>query len=270
MLIERCTHAASTDWIALRRVLWPDATASEHDIETAAILDCAGDSIAFLARAGCRPAVGFAEATLRRDYVNGCTSSPVAFLEGIYVSPDWRKRGVARLLCRAVEKWAFRRGCSELASDTDLLNTASQLMHVALGFAETERVVFFRKSLTQEPTQIHRPANKRLRPRRGRTAYCRACRAPPFAWSRQLSRRQFATCNAAVWTRITSRRVNSGVARRRWQWATHRRQEAPRVPRERVRPGPAVHRGRRWQKRPPHPHAARTRRDSHVSVASGA
>ncbi len=149
MLIERCTHTELADWIALRRVLWPDATASEHDTETAAILAGVDDSIAFLVRADGRTAVGFAEATLRCDHVNGCTSSPVAFLEGIYVSTDWRKRGVARLLRRAVEDWALGRGCSELASDTDLLNAASQLTHVALGFAETERVVFFRKFLTR-------------------------------------------------------------------------------------------------------------------------
>jgi aminoglycoside 6'-N-acetyltransferase I len=147
MFIELCTRAVLTDWITLRQALWPDDTAKEHDLETAALLDRAADAIAFLARADNKAAVGFAEATLRRDNVNGCTSTPVAFLEGVYVNPDWRKRGVARLLCRAVEDWAIRLGCSELASDTDLLNTASQLMHVALGFAETERVVFFRRPL---------------------------------------------------------------------------------------------------------------------------
>jgi GNAT superfamily N-acetyltransferase len=79
--------------------------------------------------------------------VNGCTTYPVAFLEGIYVDPDWRKRGIARLLCRAVEYWATDLGCSELASDTDLKNTDSQRMHTALDFEETERIVFYRKQL---------------------------------------------------------------------------------------------------------------------------
>jgi aminoglycoside 6'-N-acetyltransferase I len=71
----------------------------------------------------------------------------VAFLEGIFVEPEHRNRGLARLLCRAVETWARRLRCSEFASDVLLENTASQGMHKALGFEETERVVYFRKPL---------------------------------------------------------------------------------------------------------------------------
>jgi aminoglycoside 6'-N-acetyltransferase I len=79
--------------------------------------------------------------------VNGCITSPVAFLEGIYVRPEHRNRGVARLLVQAVENWATELGCSEFASDTELHNFSSQRMHVALGFDETERVVYYRKRL---------------------------------------------------------------------------------------------------------------------------
>ena len=41
--------------------------------------------------------------------------------------------------------WAQAQGCDELASDALLDNETSQAMHRALGFEETERVVFFRK-----------------------------------------------------------------------------------------------------------------------------
>ncbi len=91
--------------------------------------------------------VGFAEVALRRDYVNGCDTSPVAFLEGIYVAPDHRRDGAARALITAVEAWGRAQGCSELASDADLANLDSQRMHAAVGFEETERVVYFRKAL---------------------------------------------------------------------------------------------------------------------------
>ncbi|EBL5154416.1 GNAT family N-acetyltransferase [Salmonella enterica subsp. enterica serovar Dublin] len=43
-------------------------------------------------------AIGFADASIRHDYVNGCDSSPVAFLEGIFVLPSFRQRGVAKQL----------------------------------------------------------------------------------------------------------------------------------------------------------------------------
>jgi len=91
--------------------------------------------------------LGFTEASLRTDHVNGTASSPVAFLEGLYVEPGARRRGVARALVRAVISWAMERSCIELASDTQLENTWSQAVHARLGFEETERVVYFRMAL---------------------------------------------------------------------------------------------------------------------------
>lgn len=147
MRIERCTAQTLGDWAALRQALWPQDTEREHRAEAEALLGQPERAVAFLARTAGGRAAGFAEATLRRDYVNGCVTSPVAFLEGIYVRPDDRNRGVARLLCEAVEAWAVERGCAEFASDVELHNTGSQRMHVALGFEETERVVYYRKPL---------------------------------------------------------------------------------------------------------------------------
>ena len=90
---------------------------------------------------------GLAEASIRHDYVNGASTSPVAFLEGIYVEPKARQMGLARALIEAVSAWAVNQGISELASDANVSNTLSHTMHMALGFEETERVVFFRKNI---------------------------------------------------------------------------------------------------------------------------
>lgn len=92
-------------------------------------------------------AIGFVEASLRHDYVNGTDSSPVAFLEGIYVIPRARRQGVAKALVAEVERWAAAAGCSEFASDAPLENAESHAMHAALGFTESERVVYFKKAL---------------------------------------------------------------------------------------------------------------------------
>jgi aminoglycoside 6'-N-acetyltransferase I len=127
--------------------LWPETTSQEHRSEVEALMGQPQRAIAFLARTAEGSAIGFAEAMLRHDYVNGCATSPVAFLEGIYVHPDHRRLGAARLLCEAVQDWGAGLGCSELASDADLGNLGSQRMHMALGFEETERVVYFRKAL---------------------------------------------------------------------------------------------------------------------------
>jgi aminoglycoside 6'-N-acetyltransferase I len=145
--IEPCTLQSLEEWAALRHALWPEAPVQEHRSEAQAMLWEQKKAAAFLVRLPDGTAAGFAEAALRHDYVNGCSTSPVAFLEGIYVEPAHRNRGLARLLCRTVETWARRLGCREFASDVLLENTASQSMHKALGFEETERVVYYRKPL---------------------------------------------------------------------------------------------------------------------------
>jgi aminoglycoside 6'-N-acetyltransferase I len=146
MRIEACTVEMLDEWVVLRLALWPEGGVQDHRDEAVEILE-REDETAYIARDEDGVAIGLAEAALRHDYVNGCDTSPVGFLEGIYVKPENRKRGVARALCRAVEAWAAGHGCLEFASDAGLLNTGSQQMHEALGFEETERVVYYRKLL---------------------------------------------------------------------------------------------------------------------------
>jgi GNAT superfamily N-acetyltransferase len=123
------------------------AIKANHNMESIIEIATIGEAVAFIARNAANEAVGFAEATLRHDYVNGCSSSPVLFLEGIYVRPVVRRKGIARSLCNAVADWGKSLGCVEFGSDAPLENSASHALHTALGFEETQRVVFFRKPL---------------------------------------------------------------------------------------------------------------------------
>jgi aminoglycoside 6'-N-acetyltransferase I len=146
--IDVVNHRHMAQWLPLRHALWPDTSRAEHASEAAALLR-AKDQLALLATVDGEPA-GFAEAALRRSYVNGCDTlpgEPVAFLEGIYVASAWRRRGIARALCDHVADWARALGVTELASDALIDNHDSHAMHRALGFAETQRVVFFRRTL---------------------------------------------------------------------------------------------------------------------------
>ena len=132
-------------WLALRSALWPDVSEAEH-------LSGMADALArgHYVRLAVTPrgsAVGLVEASKRADYVNGTSSSPVAFLEGLYVVPASRRQGVARALVQSVVQWALAEGCSELASDSLLDNSVAHAAHLALGFEETERVVYFRRGL---------------------------------------------------------------------------------------------------------------------------
>lgn len=106
MKIERCSIAARHDLVRLRRMLWPESTTQDHLSELTDRFHAGESGMAvFIARTDAGEAAGFAEATLRHDPVNGCNTSPVLFLEGIFVLPDHRRRGVAKSLCEAVEAW---------------------------------------------------------------------------------------------------------------------------------------------------------------------
>ncbi len=148
MLVRVATDRDVEDWVGLRTALWPHHTAEEHRAEIGALL--ARNSNRELALVSIEEAIGtlgFAEAALRHDYVNGCETSPVVFLEGIYVRPDSRRTGIARALCLVAEAWGRTQGRSEFASDALIENHASHAFHQAVGFEETERVVYFRKRL---------------------------------------------------------------------------------------------------------------------------
>lgn len=147
--IERCVSTEQAGWLALRAALWPHCPREEHLAEMASFLSQPAKYVNFVAYAPAYVPVGLAEASVRTDYVNGTSAAgPVGFLEGLYVRPEKRRSGIGRALVSAVAAWAADAGCVELASDTGLENHLSQAVHKALGFSETERVVFFRKILT--------------------------------------------------------------------------------------------------------------------------
>lgn len=146
--IETASTAHLDEWAALRAALWAGESTEEHRAELEdALAAPSDDRTAFVAIGEGGQVVGFAEASIRRDHVNGCDTSPVAFLEGIYVRPDDRHAGIARMLCQAVEEWGSAAGCSELGSDAESENEEGHAFHAAIGFEETERVVFYRKAI---------------------------------------------------------------------------------------------------------------------------
>lgn len=91
--------------------------------------------------------IAFANLSIRYDYVEGCETTPVAYLEGIFVDEKYRNRGYGRDLLIACENWAKDRDIKEFASDCELTNTDSFAFHKAIGFEETNRIICFKKDL---------------------------------------------------------------------------------------------------------------------------
>ena len=137
----RAAAADAENVAALACELWPEHTPEAMAEEYRQLL-AKDDAAVFLYRKQ-GPATGFAQCQLRRDYVEGTETSPVGYLEGIYVREDDRRQGIARKLLSAYEEWAKEKGCTEFASDCELTNTESQAFHLAVGFREANRIVAF-------------------------------------------------------------------------------------------------------------------------------
>lgn len=101
---------------------------------------------AFILREG-DLAVAFANVSLRYDYVEGTDSSPVGYLEGIFVKEAYRKKSYGKSLVKKCEEWARSRGAVEFASDCLIDNRNSFLFHLAIGFVEANRIICFRKNI---------------------------------------------------------------------------------------------------------------------------
>lgn len=139
----------------MRLALWPDSTSDEVDGLVARRDD--PDHRVLVAEAG-RSAVGTAHVPLcgfaevgTRPWAEGCESSPVAYLEGIWVDPPSRRSGVATALVDAALTWARKKGLTELASDTRPANAASRALHRSAGFQEVEQIVCLRRPVDPTP-----------------------------------------------------------------------------------------------------------------------
>ena len=122
-----------------------DSTAEELAEDFGRLIN-SDECAVFLLTVEDRPA-GFAQCQLRHDYVEGSHSSPVGYLEGIYVLPEVRGQGHARELLACCERWAREQGCTEFASDCELDNSGSLAFHLKTGFAEANRIICFTKKL---------------------------------------------------------------------------------------------------------------------------
>jgi aminoglycoside 6'-N-acetyltransferase I len=148
----RPAHPSDLDQLArLREALWPNTSAAEHGRELAPILGGKTPGrmplISFVAVTRDGRLVAFAEVDLR-SHADGCDPSlPTGYLEGWFVAPDFRRRGIGARLLAAAEDWARAHGCVEMASDTWIDNEVSQSAHEALGFKVVDRCVHYRKTL---------------------------------------------------------------------------------------------------------------------------
>jgi aminoglycoside 6'-N-acetyltransferase I len=144
-MIRKAEYGDLKELAELGVLLWPHHTAAELAEEFSRTM--AKEDAAFFLAFADGAAVGFAQCQLRHDYVEGTDSSPVGYLEGIFVKEGKRQQGIAKMLLSACEAWAGELGCREFASDCELDNAKSLRFHLGLGFEEANRIICFRKRL---------------------------------------------------------------------------------------------------------------------------
>lgn len=126
-------------------VMWKKHSITELFNEFSEVM-ANGKSVFFLKYEKGLP-VGFAQCQLRYDYVEGTSTSPVGYLEGIFVKEGYRNKGYAKELLAECETWARESGCHEFASDCEIGNTNSFCFHKAMDFIEANRIICFTKTL---------------------------------------------------------------------------------------------------------------------------
>jgi aminoglycoside 6'-N-acetyltransferase I len=143
--IYPATEEDAAGWQNLRSQLWPDAD-SAREIAQYFVADPKERGQVFVAKDSRGIICGFIKLSVRRDWVEGSTTSPVAYVEGWFVHPDYRKQGIGKALLTAAESWARDSGFTEIASDTLIEKEESISAHRACGCTEVERTVHFIKT----------------------------------------------------------------------------------------------------------------------------
>ena len=107
MTIVRAGRGNLEPIIDLALLLWPNNERIELQKEFAPLLETPKAAI-YLAKFN-GEWIGFAQCQLRYDYVEGTNSSPVGYLEGIFVKEAFRRRGIAGALLEECQQDVYKR-----------------------------------------------------------------------------------------------------------------------------------------------------------------
>ena len=145
MNIEILSSGNINHLVELVLELWPGCTFEEEVAFYKSIIS-SDTEICYLAREQATY-MAFIHVSIRTDYVEGATALPIAYVEALYVKSPYQKRGVGKKLVDIGADWGREKGCKQVASDTELDNSASIDFHTKIGFTEANRIVCFIKDI---------------------------------------------------------------------------------------------------------------------------
>jgi aminoglycoside 6'-N-acetyltransferase I len=135
------------EWLNMALDLWPDEDPVEMPNILRSLMRDDRRNKNYVCKTSANETAGFINLSIRNDYVEGSSKSPVVYIEGIYVKPAFRKLGIAKSMVKKAESWGQSMGCSEIGSDAYASNFASRDFHKGLGFTESEPIVVFVRAI---------------------------------------------------------------------------------------------------------------------------
>lgn len=147
MTINKYQDQDFQDWREMALKLFKDYPAEDIERGLKAILKKSNQQTFMAKEAGIT--AGFVSTSLRVDYVEGSTTSPVGYVDMIFVKETFRKHGLAKKLFEQAEEWAKEQGCTEMGSDTWLWNTDAQQFHEKIGFRKEDVLVHYIKTIKE-------------------------------------------------------------------------------------------------------------------------
>lgn len=146
MKVRRFAETDWDEWLRMSLSLFHNETSEADMDEMRATLRRPDAAVFVIDREEQGRLGGYVEAGAR-SIVDGCSSSPVGYIEAWYVDPDLRRSGLGRALLEAAESWARDMGYKEMGSDALIDNEVSHDAHQHSGYQIVDRVVTFRKDL---------------------------------------------------------------------------------------------------------------------------
>lgn len=147
--IKTATTADVESLAQLMVELWPECVLEEEIANNLQMLKSRKDMVYLACNE--KTAIGFIHVSLRFDHVEGTSTYPVGYIEGIYIRAPYRQMGIGSKLLQFGEQWAARKGAVEMGSDTEIHNVESQDFHQKNGFFENNRIICFSKKIKRVP-----------------------------------------------------------------------------------------------------------------------
>lgn len=141
MNFTQITRSQFSLWKKYRRAVYRSIDDDFDEVEMDKIV-CDDDWFCYFLTDDKKQHIGMIEMS-SRNIVDGCLSSPVAYIEGLYIEEQHQGQGIGKQVIDTLHIWCRKKGFTEIAADTELDNVNAQKYFNAVGFKETYRVVEF-------------------------------------------------------------------------------------------------------------------------------